>query len=87
MSFLVPCPNCGPRSAYEFRFGGELRSRPQPAASDSEWVNYVYTRTNMNGVQQEWWYHRDGCGKWFVAERDTTSNLVNKSYWIEEIIR
>ena len=35
---------------------------------------------NINGLQKEWWYHRDGCGKWFVAERDTTSNEVNSTY-------
>ena len=28
MSFLLPCPNCGKRSVYEFQFGGEMRSRP-----------------------------------------------------------
>ena len=76
MSFLMRCPNCGARSVYEFRFGGEYRIRPQASAPDNEWLNYVYNRTNINGLQKEWWYHRDGCGEWFVAERDTTSNLV-----------
>jgi heterotetrameric sarcosine oxidase delta subunit len=84
MSFLVKCPNCGPRSVYEFRFGGEYLCRPQPSAPDSDWVNYVYNRANINGVQKEWWYHRDGCGEWFVAERDTTSNLVSASYWAKD---
>ena len=28
MSFLIPCPNCGKRSVYEFRFGGEVKTRP-----------------------------------------------------------
>jgi sarcosine oxidase delta subunit len=27
-------------------------------------------------VQREWWYHRIGCGLWFVAERDTRTNEV-----------
>jgi heterotetrameric sarcosine oxidase delta subunit len=80
MSFLLQCPNCGPRSVYEFRFGGEYLRRPQPSAPESDWVNYVYNRANMNGPQKEWWYHRDGCGEWFVAERDTTSNQVSASY-------
>jgi heterotetrameric sarcosine oxidase delta subunit len=84
MSFLVECPNCGARGAYEFRFGGEFRRRPHPDASDGEWFDYIYNRTNLNGVQKEWLYHRDGCGKWFVAERDTRSNLVKASYWFEE---
>ena len=28
MSFLLACPNCGPRDVYEFRFQGEVTSRP-----------------------------------------------------------
>lgn len=84
MSFLVPCPNCGPRSVYEFRFGGEYLSRPRPSAPDTEWLDYLYNRANLNGVQKEWWYHRDGCAEWFVAERDTTSNLVSASYFVQD---
>ena len=37
MAFLLSCPNCGERSVYEFRFGGELTERPKPAASGGEW--------------------------------------------------
>jgi heterotetrameric sarcosine oxidase delta subunit len=84
MSFLVPCPNCGARNVYEFRFGGELRRRPGIDAPDSDWVDYIYNRANINGTQKEWWYHRDGCGKWFIAERDTTSNIVSASYWVQD---
>ncbi len=28
MSFLIPCPHCGNRSVYEFRFGGEVKAAP-----------------------------------------------------------
>jgi len=84
MSFLVNCPSCGARGAHEFRFGGEYRVRPQPNADDEMWVDYVYRRANMNGLQKEWWYHRDGCGKWFIAERDTTTNQVKATYWTTE---
>jgi len=87
MSFLVQCPNCGARSVYEFRFGGEYRIRPQAGAPDDEWLDYVYYRANINGLQKEWWYHRDGCGEWFVAERDTTSNLVSTSYFAPDSTR
>ncbi|MBV8475470.1 MAG: sarcosine oxidase subunit delta [Acidobacteria bacterium] len=85
MSFLVKCPNCGERDAYEFRFGGEYHKRPSPGAPDNEWVDYVFNRTNMNGLQKEWCYHREGCGKWFVAERDTTSNIVKATYWTGDL--
>ena len=35
MSFLLPCPNCGKRSVYEFRFGGEVKQTPAPDAPAS----------------------------------------------------
>lgn len=81
MSFLVPCPNCGPRRVDEFSFGGEYQQRPGPDVSDLAWGHYLYGRKNVAGVQTEWWYHRHGCEHWFLAERDTRSNAVHKSYW------
>ena len=76
MSFLISCPNCGPRSAYEFRFGGEIQTRPAISASDIEWTEYLYTRMNESGPQDEWWYHRSGCKLWFQATRNTETNVV-----------
>ena len=84
MSFLVPCPNCGPRSAYDFRCGGEVLTRPDPDAPSDEWVRYFYYRRNEAGVHLEWWYHRFGCRRWFTAERDTRSNQVVQSFWPED---
>jgi sarcosine oxidase subunit delta len=81
MSFLVPCPNCGPRSVYEFRYGGEHRPRPSPDASAREWAHYLYARQNAAGVQKEWWFHRHGCGRWFLAIRDTRTNDVVETAW------
>jgi sarcosine oxidase delta subunit len=52
MSFLVRCPQCGNRSVYEFRFGGEVKQRPAPGAPESDWVNYTYTKVNEAGVQK-----------------------------------
>ncbi len=79
MSFLLPCPNCGPRSVYEFRFGGEVKRRPQPGAPAREWSDYIYTKSNEAGVQTEWWFHRSGCREWLQAVRDTRSNQVLES--------
>jgi sarcosine oxidase subunit delta len=69
MSFMLPCPSCGLRSVYEFRFGGEeiLPTRDNGSA---------YERANIAGLQKEWWYHRDGCGEWLVAVRNTVTNQV-----------
>jgi len=78
----IACPNCGLRNAQEFRYGGEYNPRPpKPLAVDQvKWTDYLYMRSNKQGVQTEWWYHRAGCQLWFLAERDTKSNLVDKTY-------
>ena len=76
MSFLLPCPHCGPRDVYEFRFGGERVERPAPDAPREAWVDYLYFRANPHGAQVEWWYHRVGCHAWFLAERDLRDNTV-----------
>jgi len=76
MSFLLPCPHCGPRDVNEFRYQGEVTRRPPPGPTLRELSDYVYFRDNVAGVQREWWYHRVGCGTWFVAERDTRTNEI-----------
>jgi methylglutamate dehydrogenase subunit B len=76
MSFLLPCPHCGPRDVEEFRCSGEVTIRPRTAPSLRELTRYVYFRANAAGVHREWWYHRAGCGTWFIAERDTRTNRV-----------
>jgi sarcosine oxidase subunit delta len=88
MSFLLSCPHCGPRDVNEFATTGEVLTRPRPpggSESQGSWrpsvrelTDYVYFRRNVAGVQREWWYHRAGCGTWFLAERDTRTNEVLK---------
>ncbi len=87
MSFLLRCPHCGDRSVYEFRFGGEVKPRPAPGASEEEWVNYAYNRTNSAGVQTEWCYHRSGCRQWIKAVRNTRTNEVLETFYPEENAR
>ncbi len=79
---LLTCPNCGPRNVSEFRFGGEKNLRPQNmnAVANDQLAHYLYMRTNKRGLQIEWWYHRVGCGLWFLAERQTDSNKVLKTF-------
>jgi heterotetrameric sarcosine oxidase delta subunit len=76
MSFLIPCPTCGPRDVNEFGYGGEMVSRPPREPTLRELSAYLYFRENVAGVQREWWFHRAGCESWFVAERDTRTNEV-----------
>ena len=76
MSFLIECPNCGPRNAYEFRFGGEVKERPdEQNVTAEEWAEYVFFNKNICGPQKEWWFHTKGCGCWFMITRDTRTNL------------
>ena len=83
MSFLLHCPNCGPRDVNEFRYQGEVTTRPTGTPSFRELTSYLYFRKNVAGVQREWWYHRLGCELWFQAERDTRTNGVLKTERIE----
>ena len=75
---LIECPNCGPRNAQEFRYGGEYNPRPHEplAVEPDEWVDYVYMQANTHGQQREWWYHRAGCQLWFLADRHTKTNVI-----------
>ena len=83
MSFLISCPHCGERDVGEFRFGGEKSARPADpeALTPAAWAHFVYDRQNVAGAQTEWWYHRGGCRQWFLATRNTLTNLVEKT-WI-----
>jgi sarcosine oxidase, subunit delta len=79
---LLTCPNCGPRNAAEFRHGGEVHARPGPDAEVTEaaWTDFLYMKDNVSAMQTEWWYHRAGCGQWFLAERHNYTNEVARTY-------
>ena len=79
MSFLLPCPLCGARDAYEFRYGGEVKSRPAPGTAAETWAQYLYFKSNPAGAERAWWYHSQGCRRWFQAVRDTRDNRVTWS--------
>ena len=83
MAFLLRCPDCGERNVHDFRFGGEVVVRPHPEAPAEELTQYFYYRKNESGLQQEWWYHKYGCRKWFLAVRDTRTNAVLSTLWPE----
>jgi heterotetrameric sarcosine oxidase delta subunit len=76
MSFLLQCPTCGPRSVYEFRFGGEAEQMAASAVPETEWTGHYYIRANVAGLQREWWFHRSGCRQWLQAVRNTVTNEV-----------
>jgi len=80
MTFLIPCPECGPREALEFSYGGETTPRAGPGSSDRELARYLFFRENANGWQTEWWVHQSGCRRWFLAERHTMTNEIRAAY-------
>ena len=79
MSFLLACPNCGPRPVEEFSCAGEVTKRPRQSPSLRELTSYLYFRRNVAGVQREWWDHSLGGETGDQAERDTRTNEVLKT--------
>lgn len=75
MPFLLHCPNCGPRDASEFRYGGQIL--PVPAGTPG-------AASNLPGPQEERWYHRLGCRRWLRVERDVKTNIVIRTGWLGE---
>ena len=73
---LIPCPWCGPRDEPEFAYGAEPVARPARTASDAEWSDYLYFRSNEKGPHREMWCHSGGCGQWFALDRDTVTHAI-----------
>ncbi len=74
---LIPCPYCGPRNSDEFAHWGEGGARPPVQdIGPAEWRAYLYIRRNRAGWTTETWFHRFGCARFFVAERNTVTNEV-----------
>jgi len=72
---LVPCPNCGPRSASDFHYVGESKARPDTdTTTPEEWRDYLYIKDNPASWLKEVWYCRAGCRQFFAAERNTATN-------------
>lgn len=76
---LLTCPVNGARPLSEFVYGGELRIPPAADCSDKEWADYVHNRHGAPGLKHEWWYHSPS-GTWFIAERNTLTDQVIRTY-------
>jgi len=77
---LLQCPINGLRPIDEFAFGGEHRDMPDlQSSSDAAWADYVFHRNGAPGVKKEWWYHVPS-GIWFIAERNTLTDHVERTY-------
>ena len=82
---IIACPYCGPRSELEFAYGGQahiVRPADPSSLDDEAWAAYLYARTNPKGLHTERWRHAHGCGRFFNAVRDTTSDVIFRTYEI-----
>lgn len=77
---IMTCPVNGARAISEFAYGGPVLSMPDPQITDdAAWADYVYNRSCVPGIQQEWWCHIPST-IWFIAERDTQRDVVLRTY-------
>jgi len=83
---IIACPLNGPRNITEFVCLGEVRESPKSAADDDAWAAYVWQRDNRAGVVREWWCHLPTTF-WFVAERDTRTDEILRTYPANELRR
>lgn len=77
---ILNCPLNGARNISEFTYGGEYHPQPDPAScSDRVWAEHVFFHENIAGVVVEWWCHT-ASSYWFLAERDTRTDEVLRTY-------
>ena len=75
----IPCPHCGERGLEEFSYRGDATVRRPTSIeppSESAWMDYVYLRSNPDGMHWEYWHHVNGCRSWFRLQRDTVTHEV-----------
>lgn len=79
---ILHCPYCGiDADETELEPGGEAHLvRATVGSQDSAFESYLFHRTNPMGVHFERWRHAYGCGKWFLAARDTVTMEVFGTY-------
>jgi sarcosine oxidase, subunit delta len=80
---LIECPYCGKRPELEFTHGGQAhvaRAKNPADVSAQEWTDFLYMRSNIKGVHAERWRHTHGCGRFFNALRDTTTDHFLGTY-------
>ena len=84
---LMTCPLNGVRNISEFICGGEISDMPDPNnCTDREWADYLFMEENTKGRVREWWMHA-ASSYWFIAERNTETNEIIKTYPASEIYK
>ena len=84
---ILNCPLNGPRNVSEFVWGGEVKPMPDPnGATAQEWAEYVFLENNKAAVVREWWCHVP-TSFWFIAERNTVTDEVIRTYPASEVFK
>ncbi len=82
---ILDCPLNGPRNISEFACGGEVIEMADPdTVGDAAWADYVFGAGTARGVVREWWFHVP-TAYWFIAERDTGTDEVLRTYPASEL--
>jgi methylglutamate dehydrogenase subunit B len=74
----INCPLCGDRDSREFHYRGsaKLLNRPDGEAGEAAFHDYVYLRENTAGVNDDLWFHKNGCRSWLVVARNVTTHEI-----------
>ncbi len=81
---LLKCPLNGARNISEFICGGEVRPSPDAASGDGAWTDHLYPGESPAGPVREWWFHVPS-SYWFIAERDTATGEILRTYPPEDL--
>ncbi len=78
---VITCPYCHElRHEDELLCGDEVdvvRPTDPQTATDMQWCNYLYMRTDALRNVRERWCCVVGCGQWFEVERDSVTGRIH----------
>lgn len=84
---IMHCPLNGPRNISEFITAGAVGEMPEPRQTDDDqWAQYIWMANTKVGVIREWWCHAP-TSYWFIAERDTVTDEILRTYPASEVYR
>jgi|ERR1700733_9418935 len=87
---IIRCPYCNEqRTEEELTYGGEagvIRPIEPASASDTQWTEYLFMRSNLKGPLLEQWCCGLGCGQWFKVRRDSVTHQIQQVLRFDEQI-
>ncbi len=85
---IMNCPLNGPRNITEFVWGGEVQADAQSRSLGRSRLGRLGCswRTTTAGVVREWWCHVP-TSFWFIAERNTVTDEILKTYPAGELFK